>query len=116
MPFKKGTSGNPAGARVRNQQQNNHKDSAEVLNQKIKNYLEKNFDSVFSGEDSLKSQGGRETARIYCELLKYSVPRLAPKRTDIRFENLTTEQLDEIIEILQHNAPKSTLANLMLNR
>jgi len=113
MPFKKGISGNPSGARVRNQ---NNRDSAEVLNQKIKNYLEKNFDNVFSGEDSLKSQGGRETARIYCELLKYSVPRLAPKRTDIRFENLTTEQLDEIIEILQHNAPKGTLDNLLAAR
>ena len=108
MPFTKGKSGNPSGAR-----KGQRKDPATSLNAKINRYLEKNFDTVFSDGESLSTTAGRETARIYCELLKYSVPRLAPKRSDIRFENLTNEQLDEIIEILQHNAPKSTLANLI---
>ena len=108
MPFTKGTSGNPSGAR-----KGNRKDPATSLNAKINRYLEKNFDTVFSDGEGLITSASRETARIYCELLKYSVPRLAPKRTDVKFENLTEEQLDEIIEILQHNSPKSTIANLM---
>ncbi len=107
MPFTKGKSGNPAGARIGKQQ-----DPTQRLNAKINRYLEKNFDTIFESEDGLKTSAGRESARIYCELLKYSVPRLAPKRTDIKLENLTNEQLREIIEMLQHNADKSTFANL----
>ena len=108
MPFKKGTSGNPSGAK-----QGHKKDHATSLNAKINRYLERNFDKIFSDGDGINSAAGRVTARIYCELLKYSVPRLSPKRTNVKFENLTEEQLDEIIEILQHNAPKSTLENLL---
>jgi|GEM_PF-5764004 len=110
MPFQKGKSGNPAGGTLRKGQQ---KDPSASLNVKINRYLEKNFDSIFSDGEGLGSAKGRETARIYCELLKYAVPRLSPKRTNVKFENLTEEQLDEIIEILQHNAPKSMLANII---
>jgi len=108
MPFKKGISGNPSGAK-RGQQ----KDPSASLNAKINRYLEKNFDMIFCYGEGLTSAAGRESARIYCELLKYAVPRLSPKRTNVKFENLTDEQLDEIIEILQHNAPKDTISNLM---
>ena len=98
MPFTKGKSGNAIG-----RPRGRHTDPASRLNTRINNFLDKNFDVVMN---QLSTPAGREKARIYCELLKYSVPRLSPKRTDIRFERLSDEQLDEIIQTLQHNALK----------
>ena len=98
MKFNTGKSGNPAG-RPRGRQS----DPAKNLNTRINKYLDKNFDLVMGG---MNTPAGREKARIYCELLKYTVPKLSPKKPDIRFERLSDDQLDEIIVTLQRNALK----------
>ena len=70
------------------------------------------FDPVMDGMDT---PAGRKKARIYCELLKYTVPRLSPKKSDIKLERLSDAQLDEIIETLQRNALKELRETYPLN-
>jgi hypothetical protein len=71
-----------------------------------------NFETVMGG---MSTPAGREKARIYCELLKYTVPKLSPKKSDIRFERLSDAQFDEIIETLQRNALKELKETYPLN-
>jgi hypothetical protein len=107
MKFKTGKSGNPAG-RPRGRKN----DPAQNLHDRITKYLDKNFEPVMGG---METPSGREKARIYCELLKYTVPRLSPKKSDIKFERLSDAQLDEIIETLKCNALKELRETYPLN-
>jgi hypothetical protein len=80
MQFTKGQSGNPNGRPTKVLQTANTENRLET---RIRKYLDKNFDIL----ETLDTSNGLAKARIYCELLKYSISKATPKR-EPRLEDL----------------------------
>ncbi len=60
-------------------------------------FLENNFSTVITGFNKLDP---KDRAKIYCDLLQYAVPKLSAISTEVKFDNLSDEQLDTIINKL----------------
>lgn len=92
MAFEKGQSGNPGGRpkgsgnKVKTQ-----------LRETITAFLDENFEKV--KDDFSKLKPG-ERIRMYLELLQYGVPKLQSVQIETEFDNLTDEQLQEIVDRL----------------
>jgi len=97
MKFTQGKSGNPTGRPLKRMPSFANPD----LQTKIDKYLNENFKTMLS---DLETPAAREKARIYLELLKYSVPRLAARQSEFQVHDLSNGQLKQIAGILQHNA------------
>jgi hypothetical protein len=99
MKFTKGKTGNPAGRPT--QSVKNLRPFPKGLESKIIRYLDKNFETVMQ---NLNDRESREKARIYCELLRYAIPKFGPRHHQIRFEDMDDILLDNIVDMLQQNA------------
>lgn len=93
MTFIKGQSGNPSGKPLGTK----NKASAQ-LRQMIEGFLTDNFQTIQSDFNSLSA---KDRAKIYCDLLQYGLPKLQAISTDLEFERLTDEQLNEIVTKLR---------------
>ncbi len=96
MPFEKGvkghTRGRPKGSK--------NKVTGE-LREMITAFLEQEFPTI---QRQWKLLSPKDKAKLYTDLLNYSVPKLQAISTELDFENLTDEQLDSIIEKLMAKA------------
>ncbi|MBL7914573.1 MAG: hypothetical protein JNL49_05955 [Bacteroidia bacterium] len=96
MPFKKGESGNPTGKPP------GAKNKIGIqLRETISNFLIDNFDTI---QKDFKKLNPKDRAKIYCDLLQYGLPRLQAVSNEFQFEQLTDEQLTEVIEKLKQSA------------
>jgi len=98
MKFTKGTTGNPNG-RPKKMPMN----ISNFMQNKIEEYLAKNFDDILYHMDS---PSAIRKARVYVELLKFSLPRVGNRSPEIQFEDMSDSQLKQIVEVLQNNALK----------
>ena len=96
MTFIKGQSGNingkPKGAVNKVTMQ---------LRETIGKFLTSNFHEV---EKSFKELDPEKKAKVYTDLLSYGLPKLTASALSVRFEDLTDEQLDELIRKLKRDA------------
>ncbi len=92
MRFQKGNPGKPKGAK--------HKKTLE-LRDAITNFLKRNFDRVQADFDVLEP---KDRMRLYCDLLQYGVPKLQAVSNTIGFENMSDEQLEEVVNQLKEKA------------
>ena len=94
MAFVKGKSGNlrgrPKGSQNKGQ-----------LRETITLFLEKEFATI---QKQWKLLPPKEKAKLYTDLLNYSLPKLQAISTELDFEKLSDEQLDQIIERLSNVA------------
>ena len=97
--------GNNAGRGRKKGSRNKVKDK---LRESINKFLEGNFEEVQACFDVMPP---RDKAKLYCELLQYGVPKLQAINMDMRFENMTNEQLDEIIDTLINKSDARQLQN-----
>ncbi|MFM7055275.1 MAG: DUF5681 domain-containing protein [Bacteroidota bacterium] len=93
MTFIKGQSGNPSGKPIGTK----NKASAQ-LRQMIEGFLTDNFQTIQSDFNNLPA---KDRAKLYCDLLQYGLPKLQAISTDLEFERLTDEQLNEIVTKLR---------------
>ncbi len=96
MKFSKGKSGNPNGRPTGAKDKVNS-----LLRESIANFLEDNFIQL---ENDFKVLEPHQRIKLYSELLVYAVPKLAAESVSVKFEDLTDEQLDKIIEELKKSA------------
>lgn len=92
MPFKKGKSGNPKGKPKGTQ----NKATAQIRGM-IESFLMDNFQTIVRDFNQLSP---KDKAKLYCDLLQYGLPRLQAV-SEIPFERMTDDQLDEIISKLK---------------
>lgn len=92
MRFQKGNPGKPKGAK--------NKKSVE-LRQAINNFLEDNFSRVQQDFDVLEP---KDRMKLYCDLLQYGLPKLQAVSNTHGFENMTDDQLEEIVQELKKHA------------
>lgn len=96
MPFKKGQSGNPNGKPP------GAKNKIGIqLRETISNFLIDNFETI---QNDFKKLNPKDRAKIYCDLLQYGLPRLQAVSNEFQFEQLTDEQLTEVIDKLKQSA------------
>ncbi|HYH15102.1 MAG TPA: DUF5681 domain-containing protein [Flavisolibacter sp.] len=89
MPFPKGQSGNPNGR----PKGAINKTSSE-LRDRIALFLDDNFEVVQKEFDTLT---GKDKVRFYTDLLQYGVPKMQSMSLSPDYENMSDEQLDQII-------------------
>lgn len=92
MAFIKGTSGNISG-----RPKGSKNKAGEDLRNLISNFLEKRFEGIINDFESLEA---KDRIKVYTDLLQYGLPKLQAVSNELNFENLTDEQLDEIINRL----------------
>ena len=96
MAFNKGNSGNPAG------KPKGAKNKVTLqLRELITQFLEERFETIVIDFKKLEP---KERVKFYCDLLQFGLPKLQSVSTEIDFEKLTDEQLDEIIERLKKSS------------
>ena len=96
MALKKGNSGNPAG------KPKGAKNKVTLqLRELISQFLEERFETIVTDFKKLEP---KERVKFYCDLLQFGLPKLQSVSTEIDFEKLTDEQLDEIIERLKKSS------------
>jgi hypothetical protein len=104
MPFKKGNTANLTG-RPKNVVTPNaapeEQPKGNKLQTSIQKFLEKNMIKIL---EDLETPAAREKARIYCHLLNYTVPKLSRQSGEIKFEEMSEEQLSALLAMLQKNA------------
>ncbi len=93
MAFKKGDSGNPNG-RPKGSKNKRGGD----LREKITAFLEDNFEKI--QEDFKKMQPG-ERAKLYKDLLQYSIPKMQTTSMEMKLERMTDNELDEVMDELK---------------
>lgn len=98
MPFKKGESGNPKGKPKGADSQKTKK-----LRSWVTAFIEKNTKQI---ETDWLNLDPKERIVMFEKLLKYTLPALQATSTNLRFEDLTEEQLDEIINRLKESNGK----------
>lgn len=94
MPFEKGQSGNAKG-----RPKGSKNKSVSQLRELIGEFLEDRFENVATDFDKLKPFA---KVKLYIDLLQYALPKMQANSNKIGFENMTDEQLDEIIERLKN--------------
>jgi uncharacterized protein DUF5681 len=94
MAFEKGQSGNPDG-----RPKGSGNKVTSKLRETISGFLDEQFVKV--KEDFTKLKPG-ERVRLYIELLQYGVPKLQSVHMETDFDNLSDDQLDQIIEALKN--------------
>ncbi len=87
--FQKGNPGKPKGAKNK---------KTLKLRETITNFLDNNFKVIV---EDFKKLDPKDRAKLYVDLLPYSISKLQSMTMDIQFENLSDQQLDEIIEKLK---------------
>lgn len=93
MAFEKGFSGNPNGRPKGSPNKTTGK-----LREAITSFLEQRFDGVVKDFEQLEP---KDRIKVYTDLLQYGLPRLQAVSNSLKFEDLTDEQLDEIINRLK---------------
>jgi len=94
MAYKPGETGNPSGR-------------PKGAKNKVPNKLREDI-IAFLGEEfvnikkDFKDLESKDKLKFYTDLLQYGLPKLQATSMDINFEDLTDEQLDEIIERLKN--------------
>lgn len=99
MGFEKGISGNPEGR----PKGATNKTSLQ-LREMITDFLETNFEKIKKDFELLSI---KERAKLYCDLLQYSLPRLQAVQLETDFERLPDDQLDKIINELKNSGHES---------
>ncbi|RYZ25648.1 MAG: hypothetical protein EOO10_17715 [Chitinophagaceae bacterium] len=92
MPFEKGQSGNPTGRKPGSKNK-----STSQLRDILNSFLSDNFEAVAEAFHSLSA---RDKVKAYVDLLQYGLPKLQAESSN-PFENMTDEQLDEIVNRLK---------------
>ncbi len=94
MGLKKGQTNNPDG-----RPKGSKNKVGEQLRETIAAFLEQNFEKIQKDFWSTKLSR-RDRLKFYTDLLPYAVPRLQSTTMDINFDQLSDDQLNEIIERL----------------
>ena len=96
MPFKKGVTTNPEGRPkgTKNKVTTN-------LRETIGNFLQANFQKITEDFEGLPP---KDRAKLYCDLLQYSLPKLQAVTVETDLERLTEGELDQIIDSLKASA------------
>jgi hypothetical protein len=94
MPFVKGASGNTGG-----RPKGSKNKTGQSLRDSINNFLEGRFSHVETAFDQLKPFA---KVKLYIDFLQYVLPKQTSNNNKIRFEDMTDEQLDEIVERLKN--------------
>lgn len=97
MAFKKGESGNPDG-----RPKGAVNKSGKELREAITNFLTENFDTIRKDFEQLPPI---DRYRLYCHLLRYSLPQLQSVSIETQIERLREEDLDEILERIKSVQP-----------
>lgn len=100
MTFTIGQSGNPSGRPKGSQNK-----TPNELRLMIGDFLKENFQEVKNAFDSLEPE---KKAKIYTDLLSYGLPKLTASSLSVKFEDLTDEQLDDLIRKLKRDAESET--------
>ena len=95
MAFKKGNSGNPSG-----RPKGSTNKTGGQLRELISGFLENRFQDVVTGFEEMEA---KDKIKVYTDLLQYGLPKLQAVNNTIGFEQMTEDQLDEIIERLKQN-------------
>ncbi|MGN6297928.1 MAG: DUF5681 domain-containing protein [Ginsengibacter sp.] len=93
MPFKKGESGNPTG-----KPKGANSERTNKLRSWVTAFIEKNTEQI---EADWLRLDPKERIAMFEKLLKYTLPALQATSTNLKFEDLTEDQLDEIINKLK---------------
>lgn len=96
MAFTKGVSGNPSG---RPKGSNNK--ISENLRIKINEFLNNQFDPIIKDLECLPL---KDRIKLYCDLLQYALPKMQATSYEINFDDLSEQQLDEILQKLINKA------------
>jgi len=95
MAFEKGESGNPAG-----RPKGALNKTTRELRQMISDFLMENFEEI---KETFKEMPPKEKVKLYCDLLKFALPRLRPS-DDLLLERLSDDELNELFEKLKDAA------------
>lgn len=98
MPFKKGSSGNPAGR---------PKGSKNKASDQVKELIEELLTDTTNQEHikaQFKKMKGYSLFRAFSELTPFILPKLSANTHDHSFEKMTDDQLTEVIESLKKSA------------
>lgn len=94
MPFKKGISGNPNGRRIGSKNK-----AGSELRERIAGFLTDHFQTLVEDFQSLPPQ---DRHKIFTSLLPYCLGKKQDLTIENQLEQLTEEQLDEVIETLKN--------------
>ena len=96
MGFVKGMTGNPEGRPKGTQNKINKQ-----LRETIGDFLTDNFSKVVADFEALPP---KDTAKLFCDLLQYGLPRLQAVQLEGDLDKLTDAELDRIINELKSKA------------
>jgi hypothetical protein len=95
MAFEKGISGNPNGRPKGSQNR-----ATGQLRTFITDFLEQRFEQVVNDFEQLEP---KDRIKIYTDLLQYGLPKLQSVSTGIDLENMSDEQLDQLLQHLKNS-------------
>ena len=99
MPFTQGESGNPEGRPVGSQNKRKKQ-----LREKIENFLVNNFEAVV---EEINTMSSKDKIKFYVEMLPYGLGKVKAESSEVNFDRMTDQEIEEIYEKLKDVATKT---------